>query len=55
MTELIFTLVQSLYKDLHAFRENMTDVIIHNFVTEEKGKKLEIFQMKVYLFFLQFV
>jgi len=37
VTELNFEIVQSLYMDRHAFRENLTDVIIHHFVTEEKG------------------
>jgi hypothetical protein len=37
MYQLIISTVHGLYKERYAFRENMTDVIIQNLITEVKG------------------
>jgi intraflagellar transport protein 122 len=37
MYQLIISTVHGLFKERYAFRENMTDVIIQNLITEVKG------------------
>lgn len=34
--ELIFNVVHGLYKERYAFRDHMTDIIIHHLLTEKK-------------------
>ena len=42
MYQLIISTVHGLFKERYAFRENMTDVIIQNLITEVKGFIFEI-------------
>lgn len=37
MYRMAFNVVHGLYKDRYACRENMTDVVVHNLTTDEKG------------------
>jgi intraflagellar transport protein 122 len=39
MLQIVISTVHGLYKERYAYRENMTDVIVQNLITEVKGLK----------------
>ena len=45
MYQMITSTVHGLYKERYAYRENMTDVIVQNLITEVKGNFANLFAL----------
>ena len=41
MYDVKFGVVHGIHKDRYAYRDNMTDVIVHHLTTDQKGKSIE--------------
>lgn len=51
IVELTFCTVHSLYKDRYVYRVNMSDVVIQNLTSEEKGEFLTVINHYLTIFF----
>jgi intraflagellar transport protein 122 len=52
MYDVKFGVVHGIHKDRYAYRDNMTDVIVHHLTTDQKGLVIQILSNMTNFFFL---
>jgi intraflagellar transport protein 122 len=55
MYDVKFGVVHGIHKDRYAYRDNMTDVIVHHLTTDQKGLVIQILSNMTNFFFFVLV